>query len=175
MSVMVVLITWAFRRQRHVFGITAVASVAHVVDVGKAIVLAVVDGEIDHHPLADPCRIDTLSDGNHVTDGIGALDARKGERIALPSPRRNGAGILFGTVGALAHPDIGIVHAAGRHADEDSAGGRSGHPDVPAVDELVEPAMAGQEDGGHRFGDRGHVSSPVSGWRRHCRSPRPSP
>ena len=41
------------RRQRHVFGITAIAAVAHVVDVGKAVVVAVVDREIDHHALAD--------------------------------------------------------------------------------------------------------------------------
>ena len=40
-------------RHDDIFRITAIAAVADIVDVGEAVVVAVVDAEIDHHPLAD--------------------------------------------------------------------------------------------------------------------------
>lgn len=100
-----------FGRQRHVFGIAAVAAVAHVVDVGKAVIVAIVDREIDHDALADAGRVDAVSDCHDVADGIGALDAREGQRVALTAPGGDRLRVVLGAVGALADPDVGVVHA----------------------------------------------------------------
>ena len=74
-------------RQRLILGITAIAAVADIVDVGELVVVAVVDGEVDHHPLADAAGGNPVADGDDPADRVGALDAREGQRVALRSPR----------------------------------------------------------------------------------------
>src|SRR5690349_6101922 len=82
-------------RPAAVFGITAIAAMAHIVDIGKAVVVAVVDREIDHDTFADACRIDAGADVNDMADRIGALNAREAQRIALPAPGGDGGGVVL--------------------------------------------------------------------------------
>ncbi|EGE59287.1 hypothetical protein RHECNPAF_23300106 [Rhizobium etli CNPAF512] len=149
-----------FGRQRHIFGITAVAAMAHVIDVGKAVVVAVVDREIDHDALADAFWVDAGADADDMADRIGALDAGEGQRIALPAPSGDGGRIVLGAVSALAHPDVGVVHAAGGDADQHFALRRRRDGHLPVIDELVQSAMTGQQYGRHLFRDRHAGCSP---------------
>ena len=94
-----------------------------------------------------------VADGDDVTDRIGALDTREGQRIALATPGRDRRGVVFGAIGALAHPDVGVVHAAGGHLDQHFAMCRNGNGNVFDVDELVQAAMASEQYRAHLGGD----------------------
>ncbi|MBB2791994.1 UNVERIFIED_ORG: hypothetical protein GGD58_000838 [Rhizobium pisi] len=83
-----------FGGQRHIFGVAAVAAMAHVIDVGKAVVVAVVDREIDHDALADAFWVGAGADADDMTDRIGALNTREGQRVAAPAPGGDGGRIV---------------------------------------------------------------------------------
>jgi hypothetical protein len=141
-------------RRREVLGIAAVATVADIVDVGQAVVGAVVEAEIQHDALADAARRHALADCDDAADAVGALTAREGEgRGGAAPPGGHGVGIVVGAVGAEPHPDVRIVHAAGRHLDQHLAGRGPRHRHICAVDELVQAAMPGQQ---HRMHGRGN-------------------
>src|SRR5699024_4623500 len=107
-------------RDRDVLGVAAVAAVADVVDVGEGLVAfgAVVEAEVDHHPLPDPVPAHAAADGDDAADDVRALDAREAEGGATAPPGGDLRGIGLAAVGALAHPDVGVVHAAGVDVDE---------------------------------------------------------
>src|SRR5699024_9207988 len=110
------------RRDRDVLGVAAVAAVADVVDVRQGLVAlgAVVEAEVDHHPLPDPvpAHAAAAADGDDAADDVRALDAREAEGGAAAPPGGDLRGIGLAAVGALAHPDVGVVHAAGVDVDE---------------------------------------------------------
>src|SRR3546814_20493943 len=68
----------------------SVPAMADIVDVGEAVVVAVVEAEIDHHPPADPALRNTVADRGDATDDVGALDPREGQRRPAPAPCRDG-------------------------------------------------------------------------------------
>jgi hypothetical protein len=100
---------------REVFGIAAVAAVTDVIDVGEAVVVTIIDAEIDHDALADALARDARPHSDDSTNSVRSLNSRKGHRRrgAAAAPGRDGIRILLGPVCSFAHPDIGVVHAAG--------------------------------------------------------------
>src|SRR5262249_6339307 len=115
-------------RHRRILRIAAVAAVPDIVDVHEAVVGAVVKREIDHRALADAPRRHAGAHRDDAAHDVRALDAREAQRrvaaLAGTAPGGHGGGIAVGAVGALAHPDVRVVHAAGGDLDQDFAGGR---------------------------------------------------
>src|SRR5699024_6678947 len=140
------------------------AAVADVVDVRQGLVAlgAVVEAEVDHHPLPDPVPAHAAADGDDAADDVRALDAREAEGGAAAPPSGDLRGIGLAAVGALAHPDVGVVHAAGVDVDEHLPRCRVGGARLTGVHELVQAAMAHQSHGLHGAGDRRHRSPPVA-------------
>src|SRR5699024_11464417 len=99
----------------HVLGVAAVAAGADVVDVRQGLIAfgTVVEAEVDHHPLVAPARVHALADGGDAANDVRALDAGERERGTAAPPAGDLAGIGVAAVGALAHPDVGVVHPAG--------------------------------------------------------------
>jgi hypothetical protein len=142
------------RRRRHVLGIAAVAAVADVIDVGEAVVVAVVQAEVEQDALADPARRHARAGGHDAAGRIGALDARKRQGGGgTTSPGRDGIGIFVRAIGAQSHPDVRVVHAAGQHFDQHFAGCRLRHRHVGAIDKPIQAAMPGEQHGMHRRGN----------------------
>src|SRR5262249_57553801 len=100
-----------------IFRIAAVAAVSDIVDVHEAVVGAVVEREIDHRALADARLRHTGAHRDDAAHDVRALDAREAQRrvaaLAGTAPRGHGAGVAVGPIGALAHPDVPVVHAPG--------------------------------------------------------------
>ena len=148
------------RRDRAVLGEPPVAAVADVVHVGETGPRVVVDAEVDHHSLTRDGSVDAVADRGDAPGDVRALDQRELEPPA-PPPRRHRTGVVLGSVGALAHPDVGVVDAARGHPHQHLAGGggRCGH--VLAVPEHLRTSVSGQQHRAHR---RRHVAHrrPVS-------------
>jgi hypothetical protein len=87
--------------------------------------------------------------------GTPAPTAAKRVLAGSAPPGGGRLGVLVGAVGALAHPDVGVVHAAGADLDQRLASGRPGHRHVVAVDQLVEAAVTGQQHGLHGLWNHG--------------------
>ena len=137
----------------------------------------------NQNPFADPAVGNAGADGDDVAAAIRALNPGEGEGRARPpgivgigpgiaggGARRSVAPHRLGVPGR-ARVDVGVVHRRRPHPDQHLAGARCRHGKVFAPVQLVQAAMAGQQNAVHRVRDA-HTPSPPQGFGRQSRSRR---
>jgi len=160
---------------RYNFRVLRKASVtlaAEIPGLGRIVrIIRVAQPAVDDNPLADATFRNTGPDRHDLSADIGTLNARKRQRRAGPSRRlsfgvgkarlpaiRRDPGLNVFVVPGRAGIDIRVIERGRAHADQNLAVAWNRHRPILVKFQLIQPAMAGQDDCFHGSWDTAHNS-----------------